>query len=149
MHEEVLARFFEGRATAAELAEDLDGSEYRLSEIESVVKIADMQREVIVTRAMAIALCDAVLREELQPSSLAIVGFALMTSDRFSWNGEDLLGDVVADWACPEINYSLDLRAVKQFRGWLLEAEPYPRKPGTTAATGRVISVRRKQTIQA
>lgn len=60
-----------------------------------------------VTRDMVIRLCDSVLNRELEASALATIGFALMASDRFAWNADDILGDVIADWSCPEINCPL------------------------------------------
>ena len=104
MREEISARFFEGSVTGAELARDIEGSEKRLSDVASLAKIEDMKRDFTVTKEMAIALCDAVLNGELEPHGLATIGFALMASDRFLWNGEDVLGEIIADWACPEVN---------------------------------------------
>ena len=147
MREDVLARFFNGKATSAELARDLNGSEERVSDIESVVNIEDMQEELVVTREMAVALCDAVLSEELAPSALATIGFALMASEKFMWDGEDVLGDIIADWSCPEVNYTLNVENVRKFRAWLTGREQYPEKPSVTADSMRIISVRRKKTL--
>jgi len=47
VREEVLARFFKGRATPAELARDLRGSEQRVSDIQWIVEIEDMQEEFV------------------------------------------------------------------------------------------------------
>lgn len=145
VREEVLARFFKGRATPAELARDLKGSEQRVSDIQSIVEIEDMQEEFVVTRGMAVALCDAILGQELEPSTLATIGFALMASDKFSWDGEDVLGEIIADWSCPEINYTLNMENVRQFRAWLMEQEPYPARPSPAAGRPEIISVRRKK----
>jgi hypothetical protein len=148
VREEVLARFFKGRATPAELARDLKGSEQRVSDIQSIVEIEDMQEEFVVTRGMAVALCDAVLSEQLEPSALATIGFALMASDKFSWDGEDVLGEIIADWSCPEINFTLNMENVRQFRAWLIEQEPYPVRPSVAAGSPKIISVRRKKNPQ-
>ena len=103
MREQILADFFVGRATAAELAADLAGAEERSAERTSIVRIEDMAGELTVTREMLMALCDAVLTKSLEPGVLETVGFALMASDRFTWDGEQTLGDVIADWSCPEL----------------------------------------------
>jgi hypothetical protein len=58
---------------------------------------------------------------DLEPGALATIGFVLMASDRFTWDGEQVLGDVIADWSCPETNYPLTLENVRLFRAWLLE----------------------------
>lgn len=128
MKELTLARFFQGSATAAELAKDLAGAEKQLPEIETSVEIEDMPGDFHVTREMAIALCDAVLCGTLPPEHLATIAFALMASDRFEWDGDDVHGDVIADWAAPEINYPLNMESVRMFRSWLSGTEVYPDK---------------------
>ena len=143
----MLARFFNGTITGAALANDLEGSEKQVSTLQSTVEIEDMQEEFVVSRAMAIGLCDAVLNNELQPESLATIGFALMASDRFVWDGNDVLGDIIADWSCPEINYQLTLANVGRFRRWLGGVEEYPAKPTlekNASAESRLISIRGK-----
>jgi hypothetical protein len=128
LKEAILAQFFEGKITGAKLANDLDGSERRISQTESIVKIEDMQEEFFVSREMAIRLCDAILRNELPPESLANIGFALIASDKFSWDFDDVLGEIIFDWSAPEINYELTIENVGRFRGWLLGVEEYPAK---------------------
>jgi len=157
VREEVLASFFNGRTTPAELARDLKGSEQQVSDIESIVEIEDMQEEFVVTRDMAVGLCDAVLSEQLEPSALATIGFALIASDRFSWDGEDdILGEIIADWSCPEINFTLNMDNIRQFRAWLMAQEPYPVRPSAAAGSpkdgrdfsARLVCVRRKKNPQ-
>jgi hypothetical protein len=129
LKEAILAQFFEGTISGVVLANDLAGSENHVSPLESNVNIEDMHEEFGVNREMAIRLCDAVLNNELPPDSLATIGFALMASDRFVWDGDDVLGDVIADWSCPAINYELTLENVGRFRRWLFGVEEYPTKP--------------------
>lgn len=83
MTEIILAQFFEGRTTAATLAGDLNGSETRVTDIASTVGIEDMPEDFVVSREMALRLCDPVLGGELSPDSLSNIGFALMASDKF------------------------------------------------------------------
>lgn len=147
MREQILADFFVGTVTAAELAADLAGAEKRIAEHTSLVRIEDMAGEFTVTREMLIALCDAVLTMELETGVLETVGFALMASDRFTWDGEQVLGDVIADWSCPEVNYPLNLESVRLFRAWLTEEKPYPVKPDLPVARAQVVSVRRKERV--
>jgi hypothetical protein len=129
LKEAILAQFFEGAISGAVLANDLAGSEEHASPLQSTVTIEDMQEEFVVSREMAIRLCDAVLNNQLPPDSLATIGFALMASDSFVWDGDDLLGEVISDWSCPEINYDLTLANVERFRRWLLGVEEYPTRP--------------------
>ncbi len=147
MREQVLADFFAGAATAAALAAHLAGTEERIAERTSLVRIEDMAGEFSVTREMLIALCDAVLTRDLQPDALSTVGLALMASDRFIWDGEQILGDVIADWSCPEINYPLNPESVRLFRAWLTEEKPYPGKPVLPVGNKQVVSVRRKERV--
>lgn len=147
MREEVLACFFMGTATSSQLANDLNGFEQEISESESVVSIQDMQDEFVVTREMALKVCNAILRDEIEPTKLAAIGFALISSDKFMWNEDDLLGNVISDWSCPEINYPLTLANVQRFRAWLTGAEEYPEKTSRTEYNGRLIYTRRKKTL--
>ena len=132
MHEEVLRDFFEGKITAAKLAADVAGStDERAGKMVSKVFIADMDAEFTVTAAMAISLCDAVLNGELPADALRTIGFALMASDKFKWDGneDEVLAEVIADWSAPEINYALTPENVARFSAWLTRTEPYPPKP--------------------
>jgi len=70
-----------------------------------------------------------------------------MASDKFTWNEEDVLGDIIADWSCPEINYPLNMDSVSQFRAWLTDEKPYPAKPLMAGGRTRLVSVRRKEKI--
>jgi hypothetical protein len=99
---------------------------------------------------MAVALCDAVIHGDLPADSLHTIGFALMASDRFQWDGDkdEVLADVIADWSCPEINYSLTVENVQRFRGWLTRAEPYPAKPTQNPSRGNLVSVTEKKSVR-
>ncbi len=120
MHEAVLAGFFENRLDAAMLARDVAGSRRQVSEIEFVTHVANMEEPFLVTRAMATALCDAVLQGEMPPEALETIGFALITSDAFFWDdGDDEPSETFHDWACPQINYPLTLENIRMFRNRL------------------------------
>ena len=144
MHEEILARFFEGEISGKELADDLEGSERRLSDVATVTRVEDTGEGFTVTRDMAIRLCDSFLNGELEASALATLGFALMASDRFTWDAADILGDVIADWSCPEINYPLTVANVSRCRAWLAGEEPYPPRAANRGKRGKLLSVRYK-----
>jgi len=146
MRERVLRDFFEDKATAAELAEDVAGSISYKSQKVSVVSIEDMDGEFTVTAAMLIGLCDVVLQGELEPDALHSIGFALMASDAFCWDADedDVLANVISDWSCPEGNYPLTLENVKRFRAWLTRSEPYPQKPALKKS-GNLVSVTEKK----
>lgn len=146
MREQVLAAFFKGTISAAELSRDVEGSAKRVGEIGFAIEIEDMKDELCVTSKMAITLCDAVLGGELPADALETIGFALMASDKFFWDADEdkVLAEVIQDWSAPEVNFPLMLDNVKKFRTWLTRTEPYPTKPVTTGA-GKLISIKEKK----
>jgi hypothetical protein len=150
MREQVLRQFFEAKSTAAELARDVAGSTKKTSPITSVISVEDMDDDFMVTTDMAVALCDAVLRGDLPADGLHAIGFALMASDRFQWDGDkdEILADVISDWSCPEINYPLTVENVRRFRAWLTRAEPYPAKPTRNSSHGNLVSVTEKKSVR-
>lgn len=129
MREIVLRDFFSGSIAASALASDVSGSKKQIGPSNWVVEIEDMESHFSITRQMLVSLCDAVLSQEFPVEELSTIGFTLAASDNFEWDGEDLVGDVIYDWSCPEVNYPLTLDNVKRFRNWLLESDPYPTKP--------------------
>jgi hypothetical protein len=131
MREVILRDFFLGRITPPELAADVRGSTKQVGAISFVTEIEDMDDEFSVTRQMLVSLCEAVLSDQLPSHDLSTIGFALVASEKFTWDAEDLAGDVIHDWSCPEINYPLTLENVERFKNWLLEKEPYPAKMQT------------------
>jgi len=120
-NEHVLRDFFKDKPTASELARDVAGSISRKSQQTSVVSIEDMDDEFTVTAAMLVRLCDVVLQGKLEPDALHAIGFALMASDAFRWDADDddVLGNIIADWSCPEVNYRLTLANGRRFCAWL------------------------------
>lgn len=150
MREQVLRQFFEAKSTAAELARDIAGSTKKTSPITSVTSVEEMDDNFMVTTDMAVALCDAVIRGDLPADGLHTIGFALMASDRFQWDGDkdEVLADVIADWSCPEINYPLTVENVQRFRAWLIRTEPYPTKPTQNPSRGNLVSVTEKKSVR-
>ncbi len=146
MREQKLRDFFEGKASAAELARDVRGST-STSGILSKVSIEDMAESFTVSSAMAMRLCDAVLSGDLPAADLRTIGFALRASDKFEWDGDedDVLAEVISDWSAPEINYPLTTENVRRFRAWLAREEPYPARPPLADSGGNLISVTEKK----
>jgi hypothetical protein len=136
--EQVLKEFFEGRASAEELAADLDGSIVRRGRDVIEHHIVDMAEQFALTPDHLVALCDAVLAGAVEPAYLETIGFGLIASDRFDWDTEspsgERLAEVAYDWAAPEVNYPLTLHNVAQWRKYLLgqttgfETHPRPRR---------------------
>ncbi|MGC2161556.1 MAG: hypothetical protein WA634_06600 [Silvibacterium sp.] len=145
MREEILKQFFLGHTGGPQLQEDLRDSVRQLDPVGSEILIEDMEDSFQVNRAHLITLCDAIANGYLQPDALMPIGFALQASDNFEWDDE-LMSEVIADWSCPEINYSLNTSTVEQFKRWLTGEESYPTKPtlGSRPQQNRLISMRRK-----
>ena len=146
MRERILRDFFEDKATVADLARDVAGSVSQRTQKVSVVSIEDMGGEFTVTAPMLVRLCNDVLRGELEPEALHIIGFALMASDAFCWDGDadEVLAEVIADWSCPEVNHPLTIENVQRFHAWLTRSEPYPSKPPLRTG-GNIVSVTEKK----
>ena len=152
MREQILRQFFEGKTSAVELARDVSGSTRQSTPTVSITSVEDMDEDFQVTADMGVKLCDAVLAGDLPAESLRTIGFALEASDRFHWDGDkdEVLASVIADWSCPEINYTLTIENVARFRAWLRRIEPYPSKgkPPNTRRGERVISMHEKKRIR-
>jgi hypothetical protein len=147
MREVILRDFFLGHATAEALAKDVQDSVKRLGPIHYSIEIEDMEAEFSVTREMLVSLCDAVLSGQFPAHELSTIGFALEASDKFTLEGEDVVGRVIDDWACPEINYPLTLENIQRCKNWLLKLEPHPEKssPKPSSKGVRPIVVREKR----
>ncbi len=143
MREKMLRDFFVGKSSGAELGQDVAGSTKRSGPKTAVVSIEGMDTDFVVTTNMAVLLCDAVLNGELTAGALQTIGFALMASDKFHWNGDgdEILANIIGDWSCPEINYPLTVENVQRFRAWLMRTDTYPAKPLLTSDKGKIVSV--------
>jgi hypothetical protein len=68
-------------------------------------------------------VCNAVLEGEIQAGFLEAIGFCLVSSDAFHWDGSSPQGgrvaEVVYDWSAPEINYPLTPPNVRAWRSRL------------------------------
>lgn len=141
MKESRLAEFFRGEITAHDLAVDIQGSEEKADAVRRNIFIDEMPHQFDVTRGMAVELCDAVLSGDLKPECLRIIGFALITSDGFTWAEDDLLANIFHDWACPEVNYELSLANTERFKSWLEGRSECPASIGdANRDPGRFIS---------
>jgi hypothetical protein len=129
MREIVLRDFFLGSVTPSALAQDISGSKKKIGPVTWLVEIEDMESDFSVTREMLVSLCNAVLSGQIPAEELSTIGFALVASDNFKWDGEDIVGDVIHDWSCPEVNYPLTVENLTRFKNWLLELDPYPPRP--------------------
>jgi hypothetical protein len=150
MREQVLRDYFEGKVTATKLAKDVRGSMQNSGGITSLVSIEDMDHEFTITSGMAVRLCDDFLSGELSPNDLHTIGFALMASDKFDWDGDEdeVLAHVIADWSAPEVNYPLTSENVQKCQAWLTRTESLPPRPPLSAEGGKIISIVEKKSSQ-
>jgi hypothetical protein len=144
MRESVLRDFIRGEVSIISLVEDVRNSTKRVSEIEWAIYIADMEDAFCFRREHAIALCDAALSNALAPEDLTAIAFALLASDRFEWD-DDVISEVLSDWACPEVTGPVVEGALKVHRIWLTgEADAPGRIAIPGGEQGDLISVRKK-----
>lgn len=148
MREEILRRYFEEELPASELCKDLETSKDAISAIESEIQIEDMGNTFPVLPGMLIRLCDDVLNGHFPAWCLEVIGFALMASDQFEWDGDEyeVMANVIADWSCPQINFPLTPENVRRFKAWLAGSAGYPEKPQPTGSADRLASLRIKRT---
>jgi hypothetical protein len=127
VHEDVLRQFFEGVASAADLARDLEGALVPDGPRVTRHPIVDMVGDFEVQPHHLVRVCDAVLDGGIQPGLLEAIGFCLVASDAFHWDGDSPEGgrvaEVVYDWSAPEINYPLTHPNVTAWRRRLLGEE--------------------------
>ena len=126
MHAEVLRRFFEGSADAAELARDLPGSWIPTGGGSQSFKWTDLDKDFEVEPHHLVRVCDAVLSGDLPADLVQVVGSCLVASSHWHWpEGElaDRILEVVNWWDTPEINYELSPAMMLKCRHWILTGE--------------------------
>lgn len=145
MREVTLRAFFRGEMSAEELATDVSGSFIHSDSVHSSVQIEDMTEEFVVQRGHVLKLCQAASTDTFSPESLTAIAFALMASDAFCWNDE-VISEVIADWAAPEINYPLTAETLLMHSNWLTGLAMPPQRPTGIAKSsfGKLISVTTK-----
>jgi hypothetical protein len=128
--------FFYGTVSADRLAAEVREAVEPLSATSRLVHIQDLPagEKVTVTAEMLVRLCDAALSGALSPPALEVVAFAIVASDHLRWDEDDtLVGRVLYDWACPEVNWELTPGNLRMFRDWLTGKVRPPSEPDITA----------------
>jgi hypothetical protein len=131
MNESVIRHFFEGHATAAELAADTAGAFDRRTDsagtVFSKLHATPMDREFDVTPDHIVALIDAVLDGVIELEALDAIAFCLEASDRFMWDTDTEGGDRVARalflLGAPEVNFPLTVVVLRKIRHLLQTGE--------------------------
>ena len=127
--EDVLRSFFEGTTDAGQLAADLVGTITREGEVLHQL-IEDMAGEFTVEPRHLVRVCDGFLDGHLDAEAVEAIGFCLVSSDSFEWEGDSPEGGRVAevahDWSAPEINFAVTEENVTQWRNYLQGAGGRP-----------------------
>jgi len=127
MNAETLKGFFEGCVRASVLAKEADRAIRDVRDEASDVLTDDLSMDFVVTAKHLLALCDAVIRNDLKPCDLEVIASALVRSERFLWDPSTaegaLVSKVIYAWEAPEINYVLSPGTVRKFRRLLESGE--------------------------
>lgn len=123
MTETLLRDFFLGLARPEELGQALEGS--ATSDASATrYSIEDMHEEFLVEPRHLVQTCDAYLAGHLAAEHLRFIGFCLLASDAFLWDGESPEGERVTavgdDWANPEIHHLTTPENAERWRRYLL-----------------------------
>jgi hypothetical protein len=126
MRESVLRDYFLGLVDESRLSEDLAGSAVKTSyDVITCYVTEDLTEDFAVTSTHLLRLCDAFLVGKLNAEHLEIIGFALVTSEHFTWDESETdedtpVAETIHCWASPEINYPLNHKTIAKFRELLL-----------------------------
>jgi hypothetical protein len=141
MNESTVAAFLTGDIDAERLASEVRHSERNVDPITTTVTVSEMEGEFAITRAMGLQLCEAVSNGELQGEVIRTVAFLIISSDHLTWGDDELLGEIIWDWSCPEVNYPLTPENMARCRKWLEGTERYPsRAASTRPQSGTLVS---------
>jgi hypothetical protein len=145
--ETTIENYLDATVDAEELDRAVIAAVERVSPIHERIHVKPMTRDCVVTSEMLVRLCDAALERRIATAALRIVAFIIVSSDRLAWR-DDFIGEVLHDWAAPEVNRSLSQENLRQFRRWLTREEPYPERPtGEAAARGAYEIVSRLERV--
>jgi hypothetical protein len=124
MNETVLRDFFIGAASAADLGRDMAEAVIEHAPGHTSQTIESVDGEFEVRSEHLVRVCDSVIAGALVAADLEKIGFCLIASDFFIWDGDNEDGARVAetahDWASPEVNYQLTAATTQKFRVRLL-----------------------------
>jgi hypothetical protein len=128
MKEQTLRDFFLGSVSSETLAADVGGPE--VGNQLTRYPISDMDEQFPVEPGHLVRVCDAFLEGELSGEQLRTIGFSLIASDNFEWDGDTTAGErvtaVANDWATPEINFPITSENVRRWRRYLISGNYEP-----------------------
>ena len=119
MNAETLKGFFEGCVGASVLAGEAERTHRDVRDEADDALTDDLSADFVVTGRHLEALCEAVIRGDLQASHLEVIASVLVRSERFIWDPSTAAGALVSRviyaWEAPEINYVLSPLTVEKF----------------------------------
>jgi len=136
VRESTVCDFFLGQVSAERLDAEVSSSIRQVDAVTHQVEIEDMSDDFCIEPSMLIRLCDAAASAQLSSDALRHIAFAIIASDHFKWTAA-IVGEVLHDWAAPEINYAFTPENMIKFRRWLRGDEPYPLKQGHRSQPAR------------
>lgn len=120
LNPEILKAFFEGRLSSSGLGRQVQLAISPDLQFGNKAITDDLNEDFVVREDHLVALCDAVLDGDLEPSHLETVSSSLVSSERFTWNFEnrpnDPINRVIHAWGTPDLNYRLTKETVMKFR---------------------------------
>lgn len=124
MKESILKKYFENEISANQLADDLKYSKEKTGFDTTSVTIERLEEgEFAIEKEHLVTLCDDYLNEKITNENLSIIGFALMGSDYFQWDGETKSGEtisqVIFDWTNEIIGYDINRKNVLLWKEYL------------------------------
>lgn len=127
MKAETLKGFFEGCVPASVVAGEADRTHDDVRNQADDVLTDDLSAEFPLKPDHLVALCDAVIHNDLKARHLEVIASVLVRSERFIWDPSTTAGALVSKviyaWEAPEINYVLSPGTVKKFRRLLTTGE--------------------------
>jgi hypothetical protein len=129
MNESVIRDFFQGVIDASTLERAVIDACELVSASHEQFTVSSLDADFLVTRWHAISLASAASAGKLSFTALSHVAFLVIASDHLAWDADDdLLANVLHDWASPEINTPLTPATIQWFRLVLTGEAPY--EPG-------------------
>lgn len=124
MKESILKKYFENQIPVELLAEDLKGSQQKTGYDTTSVTIDSLNNgEFKINKEHLIKLCEDYLNNQISSKDLNTIGFALMSSDFFCWDGETKsgkkIGQVISDWDNESIGYDINQKNVQLWKEYL------------------------------
>ncbi|MFN0049073.1 MAG: hypothetical protein ACKVOU_08135 [Cytophagales bacterium] len=128
MREKKLKEYLEDKLSADQLSLDLKDSQKRTGYDVTTVYIDSLKDgEFEIKKEHLIKLCDDTISNNLSPTDLNTIGFALMTSDHFYWDSDspdgEIVGNVILEFDNPEIGYDITIKNVLLWKDYLRTGE--------------------------